>query len=161
MELADVPAVATLMHEIIRLDPSYISHGELQMGIGTAPGVLSEKAEAIIAEELGDQIRGGAGGMWVLLEETRLVGFISARVEEQFHNRYGVIADLGIAPCARRKGYGTLLMQAALASFSEGGATQAFLESGVANHSAHEFFARFGFSTCSKVLTVTLPTTGT
>jgi ribosomal protein S18 acetylase RimI-like enzyme len=51
----------------------------------------------------------------------------------------------------RRGGVGTALLQAALGWFKERGIKDVYLESGLNNHAAHEYFMRRGFVKVSEI----------
>lgn len=151
MERGDVDAVSHLLFEMMASEPSYISHGELQMGIATKPGTLSPEAKIITAQELLAQVSESPECMLVAQVEGELAGFISARIETQFHTSYGIIADIAVDPAYQKKGIARALVMRVFESFQSRNVSRVFLESGLQNHGAHEFFARFGFSPVSKV----------
>ena len=69
---------------------------------------------------------------------------------------YGVIFDLSVDPAYRGKRIGQELLQRATESFRDKGIQDCYLESGVNNHSAHQFFEHHGFKQVSDIFRLKL-----
>lgn len=79
------------------------------------------------------------------------VGAVIALWETEEPTPHVVIADLVTDPNARSGGVGKALVDFVLAEAKKRGIGWAFLESGLNNHRAHDFFEREGFEVVSKV----------
>ena len=69
---------------------------------------------------------------------------------------YGIIFDLSVDPAYRGKRIGQELLQRATESFRDKGIQDCYLESGVNNHSAHQFFEHHGFKQVSDIFRLKL-----
>lgn len=79
---------------------------------------------------------------WVAETDAGVVGFLIARlVSDEME-----ILNLAVAPEARRRGAGSLLLKEALAWGKRAGARRAFLEVRESNGRATEFYRRRGFT---------------
>ena len=65
---------------------------------------------------------------------------------------YAILEDLVVAMKERNLGIGKQLLDWVMREAKSHGCVRVFLESGVQNHRAHEFFEREGFSVCSVVM---------
>lgn len=79
-------------------------------------------------------------GFLVAKEKGELVGYAMASSQGGF----GMVLSIAVSPDQRRKGVGTLLMQAALKHL-EGKVNQVRLQVNVTNEEAKAFYRRFGF----------------
>lgn len=136
---------------IIETHKDYISHGELQMGIATDIGVLApdfmEKWENYLERQA------SCPDNFILLdmESGKIRGFIIAGTTSDGDKPYGVIFDMGVDLIYRGNGIGKKLLSEAVVRLREKGVSEYYLESGVNNHSAHEFFEHSGFVQVSSV----------
>ena len=83
--------------------------------------------------------------------EGNLLGFCVTEIMEDGADPFGMICDLLVKEDCRCGGVGTALMENALAWLRSKGVTEVYLESGMHNHSAHEYFIRRGFRKVSEI----------
>lgn len=134
----------------------YVSHGELQMGVASAPGVLAPDFDEVWLRYLDRQTAVSENRIVLAEEGGDLAGFVLFGVAEDGGEPYGVIFDLGVDPRFRGRHIGSALIEEALRWFRTRGIGSCYLESGVGNHSAHRFFERFGFETVSHIFRLPL-----
>ena len=140
--------------------PHYISHGDIMEGRAEGPGRWSEDLREIHAAEISHtQLESGpfvSPGMRLAIatDGEILLGFAAvayvqfdARGEAPVH--YARIDDIVVAPDARRRGVGSRLITWVEQQLHQSGIRRVFLESGINNHGAHQFFERHGFSVTS------------
>ena len=151
---ADAAALADLFIGHITAHPEYISHGEIQMGVGEgfvqdgcfmtrpAPGAREIWMKCIL-EIIGNESN---SCVWKAVDEKGgLMGFCVANVEGRTDERFGMIDDILVNPQCRGGGVGNALLQTAIAWLHEKGIRDIFLESGKDNHPAHRYFEKRGF----------------
>lgn len=142
----------------------YISHGEIQMGVGvghfedgefvTAPAPLAREAwMKYITGNINDSE--GAAVYKAVSEDGNLLGFCVAEIMEDGAEPFGMICDLLVKEDCRCGGVGTALMENALEWLRSKGVKDVYLESGMHNHSAHEYFIRRGFRKVSEIYKLT------
>lgn len=141
---------------IIEKHKQYISHGELQMGIATEPGVLAEDYKQKWLVYLDRQTENPLNRLLVYEEEGILKGFVIFGISKDGAEPYGIVFDLAVAPELRGKSVGKLLLEEALTGLREQGIHNCYLESGVNNHSAHHFFEKQGFEQVSAIFRMKL-----
>lgn len=134
----------------------YISHGELQMGIATDPGILAADYKQKWLQYLDRQTVDPSNTVLLYEDNGILTGFIIFGVMEDGAEPYGVIFDMAVAPDARGKRIGEQLLEKAVENFRERGIRNCYLESGVNNHSAHHFFQKHGFAQVSDIFRMKL-----
>lgn len=134
----------------------YISHGELQMGIATEPGILATDYKQKWLQYLDRQTANPSNTVLLYEDNGILTGFIIFGVMEDGAAPYGVIFDMAVAPDARGKRIGEQLLEKAIENFRERGIRNCYLESGVNNHSAHHFFQKHGFAQVSDIFRMKL-----
>ena len=152
--LADADRLQAAFMEHINAHPEYISHGEIQMGVGVAThtdeGAFAGRpapnaaemwhkyiAEHLVSAEMAVFVAEDAKG--------HLLGFSAIDIEEDGADPFGMLCDLLVLPQNRSQGVGTALMQADFDWFNEKGIKDIYLESGRENHNAHAFFEHHGF----------------
>ena len=148
---SDYPKVIDLFCENIEEAKEYISHGEIQMGVALNRYKLSSGLHDIWKRYLIEQVLQDPDGVIVCVLGNEVVGFTIAEINQDLGHSFGVICDMITRKDMRGNGIGNLLMTAALSFFEEKGIKQIFLESGLENHSAHNFFEKHGFQCVSKV----------
>ena len=84
-------------------------------------------------------------------EEGNLLGFCVTEIMEDGAEPFGMICDLLVRENCRCGGVGTALMENALAWLRSKGVKDVYLESGMHNHAAHEYFIRRGFRKVSEI----------
>lgn len=148
-------ANAALMEELadfmageIKGDASYISHGEVQTGLSLdakswAPDVGARMREDFLDMEHRDVAYVRNGGEVVAAS---IIWWVNGpRVS------FAVIEDMAVKKSARSHGLGGALVAAIETEVKARGMRWLFLESGLHNERAHDFFEREGFDVVSKV----------
>lgn len=130
---------------------SYISHGEIQMGIATDSENLSNDYIEKWSRYLDAQMDKFSETVFVYEQDGTVEGFIIGEIDSDRDEKFGVICDLVVKPDIRNKGVGSRLLDFLLNRFSELKVNDFYLESGVNNHEAHEFFKKKGFEKVSSI----------
>ena len=157
---ADAEALADLFIGHITAHPEYISHGEIQMGVGEGEivdGVLvahpapeaREKWMKYILEHIEDS---SFAEVWkAVAPDGALIGFCVADIDEDGDAPVGMVCDVLVGEEYRGCGAGQALLQTAISWLRSRGIKDIYLESGKDNHSAHRFFEKRGFSHVSEI----------
>ena len=157
---ADAPALADLFMGHISAHTEYISHGEIQMGVGEgylADGVLHtrpapdgrEKWMKYILQHIEDN---SIAGVWkAVADDGTLVGFTVADIESDGDDAFGMVCDVLVKEDYRGHGAGAALLQTAIEWLRSRGIKDIYLESGKDNHAAHRFFEKRGFAHVSEI----------
>lgn len=143
----------------ITAHPEYISHGEIQMGVGEGEfedGVLVARPSARARECWmryihGDMTADDAAVFKAVSTTGDIIGFTVAEIQEDGAEPFGMVCDVLVDESLRCGGVGTALLQTALGWFKEMGIKDIYLESGLNNHAAHEYFMRRGFVKVSEI----------
>ena len=156
----DASALADLFIGHITAHPEYISHGEVQMGIGE----VSVQDGSFVAHPTSDArekwmkcflemlSNDALVGVWKAVDNKGiLMGFCIAYIEEAEGAPFGMVGDILVNPQCRGGGLGNTLLQTAIDWFRAKGIQDIFLESGKDNHSAHRFFEKRGFVHVSEI----------
>lgn len=155
----DKDALADLFYAHLAENAEYISHGEMQMGIGH----LVFNGEEYVPELDADSRRLWlayieehivAEGMAVYKAEDftgKLLGFCVLETDSDGGAPFGVLCDILVNADARGRGVGSRLFSAAEDWFMQRNLKDVYLESGKNNHNAHAFFMRRGFKKVSEV----------
>ena len=155
---SDAPALADLFVGHISDHPEYISHGEIQMGVGLGEIVdgafvtrpAQDACEKWMKYILG-HIEGGSSAVWKLTEGEMIEGFCVAEIQEDGDAPFGVVCDLLVRESFRGRGAGQTLLDKATSWLREKGVNGIYLESGLRNHAAHRFFEKRGFVHVSEI----------
>ena len=157
--LADRAALADLFYGHLSGNAEYISHGEMQMGIGhlVLDGdryvpQLDEDSRHIWLTYIIEHMT--SDGMAVYKAESsggELLGFCVLETGEDGGTPFGVLCDILVNEKARGRGIGGRLFSAAEEWFRQKRLKDVYLESGKNNHNAHDFFMRRGFMKVSEV----------
>lgn len=151
VEKSDQHQMVQLFCENIKRELSYISHGEIQMGIALNEDHLAPNFEELWTKYLAAQI-GRFKDTILVYEHNKLVeGFIIGEIDQDRNDRFGVVCDLIVNSTQRKKGIGSQLLNALLEIYKSKGIKDFYLESGVNNHAAHVFFEKRGFKKVSSV----------
>lgn len=157
---ADAEVLADFFIGHITAHPEYISHGEIQMGVGEGEivdGVLvarpapdaREKWMKYILMHIEDH---SVAEVWkVVSDDGSLQGFCVADIEEDGDVPFGMVCDILVKEEYRGHGAGEALLQTAISWLRSRGVKDIYLESGKNNHSAHRFFEKRGFSHVSEI----------
>jgi GNAT superfamily N-acetyltransferase len=138
----------------------YISHGEIQMGVGVgyfedgrfvtdvAPGARDAWMKYITGN-LADAE--GAAVYKAVDAEGNIIGFCVTEIMEDGAAPFAMVCDVLVKENCRTKGVGTALLEAAIEWIHSKGIYEIYLESGLKNHAAHEYFMRRGFKKVSEI----------
>ena len=143
----------------ITAHPDYISQGEIQMGVGEGEfedDVLVARPSARARECWmryihGDMTADDAAVFKAVSTTGDIIGFTVAEIQEDGAEPFGMVCDVLVDESLRCGGVGTALLQAALGWFKGMGIKDIYLESGLNNHAAHEYFMRRGFAKVSEI----------
>ncbi|MBQ9194484.1 MAG: GNAT family N-acetyltransferase [Bacteroidales bacterium] len=161
---ADAKALADLFIGHITAHPEYISHGEIQMGVGVgavqgdrfitcpAPDARERWMKYILSEMSNDAI----AHVWKAVDaQGTLMGFCVADIEGNEDCPFGMVGDVLVNPQCRGQGLGDTLLQTAVSWLRSKGIRDIYLESGKDNHNAHRFFEKRGFIHVSEIYRLT------
>ena len=155
----DEQALCEIFLNHINAHPEYISHGEIQMGVGegyfedgdfvTMP---SPRAKEYWMKYIhADMIADDAVVFKAVSSEGVIIGFTVAEIQEDGADPFGMVCDVLVDEDKRCGGVGSALLASSLAWFKEMGIVDVYLESGLNNHAAHEYFMRRGFVKVSEI----------
>ena len=157
--VSDKEALADLFYAHLSENVEYISHGEMQMGIGHLVFNGKEYVPQLDADTrhlwltyIEEHMT--AEGMAVYKAEDStgaLLGFCVMETDSDGGAPFGVLCDILVNAEARCRGVGSRLFSAAEDWFKSRNLKDVYLESGKNNHNAHNFFIRRGFMKVSEV----------
>lgn len=170
-KMSDVKELVEMFFNNLEVNPQYISHGEIQMGIANEEGEIAangrELWESYITEKIvsegklpsvvlllrGEESLVGDGMVdeSVAKEEQKILAFGVLEVTEDGHKPFGMICDMLVDSHLRGRGVGTVLFKEALGWFKESGVSDIYLESGINNHRVHKYFEHLGFEVVSHI----------
>lgn len=157
--VSDKEALADLFYAHLSENVEYISHGEMQMGIGHL---------VFNGEEYVPQLDADTRHLWLTYIEEHmtaegmavykaedstgaLLGFCVLETDSDGGAPFGVLCDILVNAEARGHGVGGRLFSAAEDWFKQKNLKDVYLESGKNNHNAHNFFMHRGFMKVSEV----------
>ena len=167
----DASALCDIFLSHITAHPEYISHGEVQMGVGVTQysgGFISKPSpdarqkwmnyiyanfddsasnivlKAVPNSGADDSIPGSAS-------EQEIAGFCVAQITDDGDEPFGMLCDVLVKEEYRGRGVGTALVNRAIEWLRSKGIKDIYLESGLNNHAAHEYFERHGFQPISHI----------
>lgn len=157
--VSDKEALADLFYAHLSENVEYISHGEMQMGIGHL---------VFNGEEYVPQLDADTRHLWLIYIEEHmtaegmavykaedstgtLLGFCVLETDSDGGAPFGVLCDILVNVEARGRGVGSRLFSAAEDWFKQKNLKDVYLESGKNNHNAHKFFMHRGFMKVSEV----------
>lgn len=157
--VSDKEALADLFYAHLSENVEYISHGEMQMGIGHLVFNGKEYVPQLDADTrhlwlIYIEEHMTAEGMAVYKAEDStgaLLGFCVMETDSDGGAPFGVLCDILVNAEARGCGVGSRLFSAAEDWFKSRNLKDVYLESGKNNHNAHNFFMRRGFMKVSEV----------
>lgn len=157
--VSDKEALADLFYAHLSENVEYISHGEMQMGIGHLVFNGKEYVPQLDADTrhlwltyIEEHMT--AEGMAVYKAEDStgaLLGFCVMETDSDGGAPFGVLCDILVNAEARGQGVGSRLFSAAEDWFKSRNLKDVYLESGKNNHNAHNFFITRGFMKVSEV----------
>lgn len=155
----DIRTLTDIFMHHIEESREYISHGEIQMGVGTA--VREEDGSVTVrpAKEgrrmwvryITEKIASDDAAVYKAVSEDEIIGFCVADIEEDGADPFGMVCDVLVKPGIRKVGIGGRLLQTAIDWLRSKGISEIYLESGKNNHDAHRFFENRGFVKMSEI----------
>lgn len=156
----DRDVLADIFWSHITANREYISHGEIQMGVGVAvengDGTLetspAENGREMWLKYINEKLKSEDACVFKAeTEDGETAGFCVADIEEDGAEPFGMVCDLLVRDSFRGQGTGGILLEKALEWLHGRGIKDIYLESGRDNHSAHEFFRKRGFVHISEI----------
>jgi GNAT superfamily N-acetyltransferase len=163
-DVAAAPALAQFF--VDNVDTNYISHSELQGPRALdrdhwAPDLLNVLRREITRRigEHGGKIPANRPSypVFAVRRDSVLLGLGMISMIPTAPVPYAVIEDVVVARAGRDAGVGRHILEWLTSEARAVGCVRLFLESGVGNKRAHEFFAREGFTPCSVVMLRSVP----
>lgn len=168
----DAKTLCIIFINHITSHPEYISHGEIQMGVGEGTYVPSDKSGAggfiskpspFAREKWMNYINGKldsleTGAVFKAAVKSsdsqgveEIAGFCVLEITDDGDAPFGMLCDVLVKEEYRGKGIGTKLIQKSMEWFRSKGIKDIYLESGLGNHAAHAYFQRLGFHQVSHI----------
>ena len=137
--------------------PHYISHAELQGRRALSPTEWRSNLRDVLREEMAPRLAAGAPGpasqpIAVAEEGGALVALAYVTFAGDAPVPFAIVEDLIVSPATRGRGVGKAVLDWIAAKARAHGIRRLFLESGVDNGRAHDFFEREGFRPTSVVM---------
>ncbi|MCM1176902.1 MAG: GNAT family N-acetyltransferase [Bacteroidales bacterium] len=158
-EDSDKETLADIFMGHLTSNSEYISHGELQMGVGIVK--VAPDGEPVFApapdgrkmwlKYISEKIGSDDAAVYKAVSGGEIVGFCVADIEEDGAAPFGMVCDVLVRHGVRGGGAGGRLLEAAVAWLRSRGISDIYLESGKDNHAAHEFFMKRGFVKVSEI----------
>ncbi len=158
-EDSDKETLADIFMGHLTSNSEYISHGELQMGVGTAykgpdGSLLMKPADngwEMWMKYITEKMSSADAVVYKAIDGDEIAGFCVADIEEDGAAPFGMVCDVLVRQRVRGGGVGGRLLEAAVAWLRLRGISDIYLESGKDNHAAHEFFMKRGFAKVSEI----------
>ncbi|MBE6217182.1 MAG: GNAT family N-acetyltransferase [Bacteroidales bacterium] len=156
----DEHAMCDIFLNHISTHTEYISHGEIQMGVGEGKFVdgkfvtgVSSQARHYWMKYIHGNMTDPEGAVVnkAVSVDGEIIGFCVGEIMEDGAEPFGMVCDVLVKESSRTGGVGTALLNSVLEWFRNKGIRDIYLESGLANHSAHEYFMRRGFVKVSEI----------
>lgn len=148
-KVSDIGRLSALFWEHINADSSYISHSEIQMGVAVDGGTPAPEGPQKWTQYLSAMIEGESSSVFIYEQDGQARGFVVLDVNRGLGAPWGMVCDLLVDRDLRGCGIGVQLLEYGVEWLRSKGAADIYLESGIRNHSAHEFFERKGFAPVS------------
>lgn len=148
---SDIHNLTELFWNNLSVNPEYISHGEIQMGVGDNEGKPALNGKEMWKKYISGKISDENSEVLIYSGNNNIDGFTVVAIEEDGAEPFGVVCDLYVKPGIRRKGIGNVLFESGLNWLRNKGMKDFYLESGKDNHSAHIFFEKRGFKMLSHI----------
>lgn len=157
--LPDKDALADLFYAHLSENAEYVSHGEMQMGVGHLVFNGDEYVPRLDADSchlwlayIEEHITADEMAVYKAEDSVgNLLGFCVLETDSDGGAPFGVLCDILVKADARGRGVGGRLFSAAEGWFRQRNLKDVYLESGKNNHNAHSFFMRRGFVKVSEV----------
>lgn len=156
----DAGAMCDIFLSHISAHTEYISHGEIQMGVGVGhfedgefiTGVAPDARAAWMKYITGNLADTEEAAVYKAVDqEGNILGFCVTEIMEDGADPFAMICDVLVKEDCRTKGVGTALLDTAIEWLHTKGIYEIYLESGLRNHAAHEYFMRRGFKKVSEI----------
>lgn len=121
------------------------------MGVATDLGILADNHREVWLAYLDRQTENPENRLYIYEKDSQVAGFVIAGIACDGAAPYGVIFDLAVDEEQRGRGIGHQLTDVVFGWLRSQGVMDCYLESGVENHSAHQFFEKIGFKTVSHI----------
>jgi N-acetylglutamate synthase-like GNAT family acetyltransferase len=158
----DPSKAKTLAHFFVsNVEPSYISHSELQFGRADQVGTWAANLLEFVTQELTERAQQPTNSKSKLVVAERdgaILALSLVTLNRDVPIRHAIIEDLVVSAPERSAGIGQCMMDWILASVRNEGMQRVFLESGLSNDRAHRFFERNNFHQVSVVMMADLNT---
>ena len=157
--IEDEGMLCDLFLEHITRHPEYISHGEIQMGVGVGhfdadhfTARPSSQARSFWMKYIhGNVTDSQTAAVFKAVDGTDLLGFCVVEINEDGAAPFGMICDVLVRENTRQQGVGSALLEQGIAWLRSQGIQDIYLESGLHNHAAHAYFCRRGFAKVSEI----------
>lgn len=157
--LSDKETLCDMFLAHISAHPEYISHGELQMGVGVGKMVngdfvtgISPVARHYWMKYIDMNLSSSDSVVYKAVDDSQeIIGFCIATYTEDGASPFGMISDILVREDLRGGGVGSGLLESALGWLNKNGIQDIYLESGLNNHAAHEYFIHKGFRKVSEI----------
>lgn len=143
---------------VSHVDASYISYGDIVCGRARGSEQWVPDLSEVILEELKDIASGASDKKRILTvhSEGDIVALGIVNLSLESHTPHAVIEDIIVHREHRGGGLGAQILEYLSNHLRELGVQTLFLESGIRNSRAHDFFGRCGFQPVSIVMRRTL-----
>ena len=156
---ADAECLKNMFFTNLGANPEYISHGEVQMGVGLMEkdadgeirGTVAPDGESMWMNYINEKISSDAAAVYKAVRDGEIIGFCVADIESDGADPFGMVCDVLVKSGCRGGGIGQNLLNTAIEWLRGQGIRDIYLESGKNNHSAHRFFEKRGFAHISEI----------
>lgn len=142
--------------QMVKADTSYISHGELMEGLAQDANNWVQDIEERLSRTFAEYGDANHQIYTAISSSDDIIGVLSLSFGGSERHQFLLVEDLAVHPEYRGMGVGQSLMDKALSLAKEKQLKNVYLESGIQNHQAHEFFETRGFVAISKVFRLDL-----
>lgn len=159
-DLKDAEDLCDMFLNHISAHREYISHGEIQMGVGTGCFIDGKLVADVSPDARRCWMRYITGNLTepdrayvgkAVSENGEIKGFCVAEIQEDGAEPFGMLCDILVNEEYRGTGTGSALFESAIEWFHDQGIKDIYLESGLNNHAAHEYFIHKGFVKVSEI----------
>lgn len=147
----DIKELADFFWSYLQKNKSYISHGEIQMGVAKNANTLAKNGKVIWENYLENKIKDKNSIVYKCINENSVIGFSIAYISTDEGYHFGQICDILVDAAYRNLGIGDTLLNKNINWFKQKKIKDIYLESGRDNHHAHSYFNKRKFSLVSHV----------
>lgn len=157
-EVGEAPSLGKFFAD--NVSPAYISHSELQGARAIDADHWQPGLSEIVADEIRDRVQEAkmvdsgqdSKPVFVAKISNEVVGLGMVSFFPTAQEPYAILEDIVVDQNKRAFGIGKQLLDWVEDQVRSVGGKHLFLESGLQNHHAHDFFKKEGFLTCSVVM---------